>query len=320
MVKITSMQSRVLQFILQNLDAHGVPPTLREIAHHFGWRAVGSAQDVIAALRKKGLLEPVSPGRARQTLPTEVAYRLLGKTPRPTPPRSTASSRRRAALRGPGLPNESAQTLWHPTLWDGAEPFDEGGHERASATAGWGPLQGNSPSSLSLSAPPFAQERHDELLDAVAVPLLGRVRAGNPAEAIVQPDGFVTFPRHPSMRSRQNALFYAVEVEGFSMMGAGMLPGDLLLIETLPEAKSGDLVLAAVGPDQEVTVKRFAPKGSPLYRVALGRTSYGSQGRDIWPPALLIPENDDFDPLPFGLESSDRIVGLVRSLFRPEFR
>ena len=315
------MQSRVLHFILQNLDATGVPPTLREIAYHFGWRAVGSAQDVIGALRKKGLLEPVAPGRARQTLPTEAAYQALGVSPR------AGLLARSGATKNTALATlRSGSEPIVQTLWDAAEP---GAADTAVATQ---VVSDARRSSSSLAPKKFLDTRvtldapvEDPLLaaaiaDAVVLPLLGRVRAGHPAEAIEQPDGRVTLPRHPAMRSNRKALFYAVEVEGYSMIGAGMLPGDLLMIETTSQAKSGDITLAAVGPDQEVTVKRFAPKGSPLYRLALARTPYGQQNKESWPPALLVPENEDFDPLAFGLEPTDRVVGLVRSLFRPELR
>ena len=317
MVKITRMQSRVLHFILGNIDSNGVPPTLREIAHHFGWRAVGSAQDVIAVLRKKGLLETAEPGRARQTLPTDAAYQALGLTPRVRlTPAAPGTSRRRTSGRSQRFVLEPALQ----TLWDAAEVPPEvlrqdsmGMLEPSSRTVG---------SSMALAGARTLREseRVPAIADAALVPLLGRVQAGQPVEAIAHPDRWVTMPRHASMRSHQDALFYAVEVEGFSMVGAGMLPGDLLLIETTPHAKSGDVALAAVGPDQDVTVKRLALKGSPLYRTALGRTPYASQSRESWPPALLVPENDDFDPIPFGLESTDRIVGLVRSLFRSELR
>jgi repressor LexA len=313
MVKITSLQSRVLQFILQNIDTAGVPPTLREIAHHFGWKAVGSAQDVIASLRKKGFLEPVSPGRARQTLPTDSAYLLFGKTPQEGSVRRSGTIRGAHSSQGGGslpqrLRSKGGSRAKAPepvtqTLWDVSSDQEEAWQSLPS------PWQHNNPTDDQA-------DDHIEDINAVRVPLLGTVRAGHPAEAILQPDGYVTLPRHDKMRN--NGLFYAVEVDGYSMVGAGMIPGDILLVEAVPQAKSGDVTLAAVGSDQEVTLKRFALKGSPLYRQALGRTPFSQQNKETWPPALLVPENDDFDPIPFGFEPSDRIVGLVRSLFRPD--
>lgn len=53
MVQLTELQGKVVAYILQCLDKTGMPPTLREIAAHFEWKAVGSAQDVVTVLRKK---------------------------------------------------------------------------------------------------------------------------------------------------------------------------------------------------------------------------------------------------------------------------
>jgi SOS-response transcriptional repressor LexA len=184
------------------------------------------------------------------------------------------------------------------TLWDHS---DEGAIHTQSTHEGL-------PQARVLS---FARED-----GSIVVPLVGTVRAGLPQEAIAQPDGYVTLPRHPRMRNE--SLFFAVEVEGYSMIGAGMLPGDVLLVEGAVQAKSGDLALAAVGVDQEVTLKRFALKGSPHYRDAIGRTAFAEEPKERWPPALLVPENDDFEPIPFGTEVTDRIVGLVRSLYRQD--
>lgn len=302
MVKITSLQSRVLQFILQNIDTAGVPPTLREISRHFGWKAVGSAQDVLAALRKKGFLEPVDKGRARQTIPTDAAYRMLGGVPRGAEmalrTMAAASTGAVSLAGGTAAGNRSGRFPRVQTLWDHS---DEGaGSSQATPEM--------PPQARVLS---FTREE-----GTVVVPLVGTVRAGLPQEAIAQPDGYVNLPRHPRMRNE--SLFFAVEVEGYSMIGAGMLPGDVLLVEAAVQAKSGDLALAAVGADQEVTLKRFALKGSPHYRDAIGRTAFAEEPKERWPPALLVPENDDFEPIPFGTEVTDRIVGLVRSLYRQD--
>ena len=309
MEKITLLQSRVLQFILLRMGSNGTPPTLRETAQHFGWKAVGSAQDVLASLRKKGFLEAPLKGRARQTIPSAEAYALFGISRKPahlsrsvciTEPVTSESehstkisggSRTRPTQGQPGKLNgqKTLQTVWN-------QPAGE---------------------ALRLSQDFIpAIGTMDFENNAVVVPLVGTVRAGHPQEAINSPDRYVTMPAHPRMKHK--SLFYAVEVEGFSMIGAGLLPGDVLLIESQNQAKNGDLVLAAVGPTQEVTFKRFALKGSLSYRDALSKTTYAFSAKEQWPPALLCPENSDFDPIPFGLETSDRVLGLVRSLYRSE--
>lgn len=276
MVKITSLQSRVLDYIIRHIDENGVPPTLREIASHFEWKAVGSAQDVTAALRRKGYLEPTASGRARQTIPTSEAYQLLG------------FSRFESSTYAPSVPRMKA-TGRVQTLWD----LDDGPRS---------------------PAPEREIQIHDAL--GVRVPLLGYVQAGHPHEAIAQTDSFVVLPRHARMN--ENRVFYAVEVEGYSMIQAGLVPGDVLLVEAETSARNGEIVLAAVGADQEVTVKRFVQRGSPNYREALARSTWAHVPREEWPQALLVPENPDFEPLAFGRGEHDRILGLVRSLYRPQ--
>ena len=56
MQKLTSIQKTALDYIRQRIDRSGAPPTLREICEYMGYSAVGSAQDLVAALRKKGYL------------------------------------------------------------------------------------------------------------------------------------------------------------------------------------------------------------------------------------------------------------------------
>ncbi|WP_457849433.1 LexA family protein, partial [Staphylococcus aureus] len=56
MTKLTRTQSKALDFIRSSSQRRGVSPTLREICAHMGYKAIGSAQDVVTALRRKGFL------------------------------------------------------------------------------------------------------------------------------------------------------------------------------------------------------------------------------------------------------------------------
>lgn len=71
MSKLTATQEKALAFIRDSLDRHGVAPTLREICSHMGYRAVGSAQDLVSALRKKGFLVENDRQTARGLVPTD---------------------------------------------------------------------------------------------------------------------------------------------------------------------------------------------------------------------------------------------------------
>lgn len=86
---------------------------------------------------------------------------------------------------------------------------------------------------------------------AVPLPLLGRVAAGKPIEAIDQ-DATIDVPQ--SML-RAGADHYVLRVSGNSMIEDGILDGDFVVIESKKEARNGQTVVALVG--NEATIKRF---------------------------------------------------------------
>ena len=108
------------------------------------------------------------------------------------------------------------------------------------------------------------------------VPLLGRVRAGRPTEAAEVFEGHV-----PAPAGRSEEGLFALRVQGRSMVGAGILPGDLVIVRRQPTADSGALVVALV--DGEATVKRLRRRG--------GRVE-------------LHPENPEFAPIRAGRETT----------------
>lgn len=101
------------------------------------------------------------------------------------------------------------------------------------------------------------------------VPLLGRVQAGALTTAVEDPEGYVPVQE----RRTQDALF-ALKVRGKSMLNAGILPGDIIIVRHQSSADSGDIVVALV--QDEATVKRLRRK----------------RGR-----IELHPENPDFEPI-----------------------
>lgn len=84
------------------------------------------------------------------------------------------------------------------------------------------------------------------------VPILGRVRAGQPILAIENYDGYVDFP---SSMARGKANLFALRVIGESMIEAGILDGDIVVVESRRYADDGEIVVAMI--DDEATVKRF---------------------------------------------------------------
>lgn len=91
-------------------------------------------------------------------------------------------------------------------------------------------------------------QARDEIL---SLPLLGKVAAGQPIEALTH-DEFVDVP--PSM-VRNASKSFALRVQGQSMIEDGIFDGDLILVQKQSSASNGDIVVATV--DQEATVKRL---------------------------------------------------------------
>lgn len=120
-------------------------------------------------------------------------------------------------------------------------------------------------------------------LPSVPVPLLGRVQAGALTTAIEEPEGWLSVQSHLSTGD-----LFALRVRGESMRGAGILPGDVVVVRRQASASSGDIVVALVG--DEATVKRL--------RVSRGLIE-------------LLPENPAFEPLTFEEEAEVEILGKV---------
>lgn len=94
-------------------------------------------------------------------------------------------------------------------------------------------------------------EKSDAL--TVQIPLLGKVTAGNPIEAIENPDEY--FPV-PIQLIPKNSEVFTLRVSGESMINAGILDNDIVIIERKNTAKNGDIVVA-MNDDNEVTLKTF---------------------------------------------------------------
>ena len=118
-----------------------------------------------------------------------------------------------------------------------------------------------------------------------SIPVIGRVEAGQPVLAYEEIEGEIPFDVGHSAGE-----FFALRVRGDSMIDAGIVEGDYVVVRRQEEAAHGEIVVAAI--DGEVTVKRF-------YR----------QRGEIW----LMPENPAFSPIS---AKDAHIVGRVIGLYR----
>ncbi len=94
----------------------------------------------------------------------------------------------------------------------------------------------------------------------VAVPVMGRIAAGTPIEAIQARSSIINMP--PEMLSTTGEHF-ALEVRGDSMIDAGILDGDIALLRRTEGADTGDIVVALID-DEEATLKRFRRRGASI--------------------------------------------------------
>lgn len=78
--KLTKIQSKALEFIRTSLERTGTSPTLRELCSYMGYSAIGSAQDLVAALRRKGFLHTPEKQSARSLVLTPKAIALKEPT------------------------------------------------------------------------------------------------------------------------------------------------------------------------------------------------------------------------------------------------
>lgn len=123
--------------------------------------------------------------------------------------------------------------------------------------------------------------------EMVNVPVIGRVAAGEPLLAIENVEGYFPIPAE----FMPNAQTFILNIVGESMVNAGILNGDKVIVEQTSTAQNGDIVVALV--DDSATVKRFY-KENGYYR--------------------LQPENDYMDPII--VEDQLQILGKVIGVYR----
>jgi repressor LexA len=97
-------------------------------------------------------------------------------------------------------------------------------------------------------------------VEAVELPLYGRIAAGTPIEALRDQTATIGVPTSLLGRAREH---YALEVAGDSMVDAGILDGDTVIIERSDTAENGSVVVALVD-NEEVTLKRLRRRGASI--------------------------------------------------------
>ena len=207
---LTDRQQQIWNYLVEYVDGHGYPPTVREIGEEVGLASPSTVHAHLANLERAGLL------RRDPTKPRALA--LIGR--------------------------------------ERAEP--------GTATA--------------------------ESLGAARLPLLGEIAAGAPLLAEQNIEEYLTLPNSTGGD-------FLLRVRGDSMIGAGILDGDLVIVKSTQEARNGEIVVVLAGNDEsadEATVKTF----------------YREDGR-----IRLQPENAALQPIYADyVQILGRVVGVFREL------
>lgn len=221
---LTKKQHELLVFINERITESGVSPSFDEMKEALALRSKSGIHRLITALEERGFIRRL-PHRARAL---EVLRMPEAMTAGPAAARAAQSSptpagRERAGFR-PSLVNADFQ------------PSARGGARR--------------------QAPPQQSAPSGGIVD---LPVLGRIAAGTPIEAIQHevdrfsaPEAFIGKGEH-----------YVLEVQGESMIEAGIQDGDFAVIKRCNDAENGAIVVALVD-DEEATLKRLRRKGASI--------------------------------------------------------
>ena len=206
---LTGRQQEIWKFLTDYVDAHGYPPTVREIGEAVGLASPSTVHAHLANLERAGLIKRD---------PTKPRALELRRDPRPEPAKAVAA-------------------------------------------------------------------------DVHRLPLVGEIAAGGPLPAEQNVEDYVAVPE-PLARGGEEFL---LRVKGDSMINAGILDGDLVVVRREQTARDGEIVVALAGEDEladEATVKRF----------------FKENGR-----IRLQPENDALEPI---YADHVQILGVVTGVFR----
>src|SRR5579872_5044653 len=221
---LTKKQYELLTFIDQRIRETGVPPSFDEMKDALDLRSKSGIHRLITALEERGFIRRLEK-RARAL---EV-IRL---------PENASDGLRPAATR------HQAQRL-------------------TRAEVGVRPLRIDRDHRMENRIPPDSRQtshiRRSESETSYNVPVLGRIAAGTPKEALEQRISEISVPSN-LVGSGEH---YALEVTGDSMINAGILDGDTVIIRKTSTANTGDIVVALVD-NNEATLKRLRRRGDSI--------------------------------------------------------
>jgi repressor LexA len=247
-LRLTDRQCRIIEVIQDSIDRRGYPPSMREIGEAVGLNSTSSVRHQLVVLETKGFIRR-DPNRPR-------AY----------------------IVRGPSDPTQA----WRARM---AQTTPQGGGPAAALAVVPDHPQGRMQTAISTLGSSMAAGAQSALaaLGALGgsvgamefVPLVGRIAAGGPILAEESIEELIPMPR--AMVS--DGTLFALTVVGDSMIEAGIMDGDTVVVRQQQSAESGQIVAAMI--DGEATVKQLKIQRD--------------EGRyEVW----LMPRNPSYDPIP----------------------
>ena len=216
---LTRKQYDLLMFIHKRVRRDGVSPSFDEMKEALDLRSKSGIHRLVTALEERGFIRRLA-HRARAVEIIRLPENVEDTRPNRGPNRGGF---RPSVIEG--------------DLGRGADPFG-----RTSVQLGMERI-GQAPDAAPDATP-----------NATDVPLIGRIAAGAPIEALEHGPSHLGVPSTMLSASGEH---YALEVKGDSMIEAGIFDGDFVVVRSQPTADLGDTVVAGI-PGEEATVKIFA--------------------------------------------------------------
>ncbi len=298
-MNLTAREHKVLGFIKKTTTEKGYPPTVREICEELGIKSTSTIHKDLSSLEKKGFIrkDPAKP-RAIEI----VKFNKPGPTgtlPPETGANPATGSHRDISGKG-GTFTQSDLQPDAPTDASGfsnesgksGEPFravETASHDSFNDVAGVPsyrtPVTNYPPNDIFDDMANIS-----EYADVTNIPLVGQVAAGTP---ILAQENITEYFPVLSRYINTGSTHFMLTVKGESMIEAGIMDGDYILVRQQNAAQNGDMVVAMVdGFESEATVKTFYNEGTHI---------------------RLQPENSTMSPI---LVKDVKILGIVRGVFR----
>jgi repressor LexA len=224
---LTKKQYELLMYIHQRVRETGVPPSFDEMKDALDLRSKSGIHRLITALEERGYIKRLEK-RAR-------ALEILRL------PENTSDGVRPAATRNQAL------RLARPEIGARGGRGDARDHR----------IEQRIPADPRHAAS-FGRRAGNDA-ESVPVPILGRIAAGTPIEALQNRGNEIPVPQ----LFLGGGEHYALEVTGDSMINAGILDGDTVIIRRADSANTGDIVVALVD-ESEATLKRLRRRGDSI--------------------------------------------------------